>query len=267
MELCEELEELSELNDFEGVRELLASNPDFDVNSLLFHKCSTLLCRACSNGFSELVSVLLGVQGIDVNRPNRSGWTPLSTACWRERTECVKLLLRDPRVEVNPPARSWHPAIFEAAFSGNVNVIKWMIALRGEELSAECKGRCTDGYECTAIEVARHFQNTEIVSLLEGFLENRENTIQQVRAELGETDVHAAKVFATIVFLCDGFFALRELDGPESQQSRNARKFLLITQRLPMEIQMSVANKTAGSSKQFVLTARSEPEFKKLARD
>jgi len=40
------------------------------------------------------------VPGIDVNRANKDGWTPLFRASFKGRTEVVKLLLAAPGIEI-----------------------------------------------------------------------------------------------------------------------------------------------------------------------
>ena len=55
----------------------------------------------------------------------------------------------------------------------------------------------------TPLGIARKLKRAEAVSLLERFIDNPNQTRQEVRVKLGVLDELAADVFALIVFLCD----------------------------------------------------------------
>ena len=53
-----------------------------------------VLSHASSNGHREVVQLLLGVEGIDVNMKTSSGYTALTLASMRGHKEIVQLLQR-----------------------------------------------------------------------------------------------------------------------------------------------------------------------------
>jgi len=78
---------------------LLLTHPDIARNA------EDALCVACEEGFPDVVEILLGVPGIDVNKINGRGKTPLlcTFGDMVDQVECVKLLLSRPEVDVNKP--------------------------------------------------------------------------------------------------------------------------------------------------------------------
>ena len=68
---------------------------------------------------------------MDVNEKNLSGITPLLWCIPGENLEIVKLLLKDMRVDINRlDDNNWTPLHYASGF-GKLDVIKWMIAIRG----------------------------------------------------------------------------------------------------------------------------------------
>jgi len=61
---------------------------------------------ATQKGRLEVVKLLLGVPGIEVNRANKDGETPLDIASEEGHAEVVKLLLGAPCIDVNPADKS-----------------------------------------------------------------------------------------------------------------------------------------------------------------
>ena len=53
------------------------------------------------DGHAEVVSLLLGKEGVDVNQVNDDGATPLYIASWEGHAEVVSLLLGKEGVDVN----------------------------------------------------------------------------------------------------------------------------------------------------------------------
>jgi len=71
-------------------------------------------------------------------------------------------------------------------------------------------------------------------------------------------------LFALTVFLSDDYLTLIH-EVVEASRQGGQRRFFVILKRLPMELQMVVANRLYGSAKSFVLTKDSEPAFRKIA--
>jgi len=118
-----------------------------------------------------------------------------------------------------------------------------------------------DHKKYTALEIARYSGFDEGVSLLERFMANPLRTRHEVRLGLGMVDMVAAEHFALVIFLCDGLLQLK----PSTMDFTPERRFFVIAQRLPMELQMILCHRAAGSMKQNVIVKHSESAFKALA--
>ena len=127
----------------------------------------------------------------------------------------------------------------------------------GKDIHLEVKGK-HDDIERTAIEIARDKNRKGIVSLLKRFSENQEQIRQEIRIELGLAYIDAAELFATIVFLCDSYFAIKS--------DNKAARFFRIIRTIPMEIQMVVCNRVYGSKKETILSSDSEKAFGSIVR-
>jgi hypothetical protein len=159
-------------------------------------------------------------------------------------------------------------------------VIKWMVALRGDELDLEKKLEFV-GNEYTAIEIARRDSKTEAMSLLKRFITNPTQIRHEIRVELGLVDEDAAELFTMMVFLCDDFLRIKEPSSASSSSSSSsnaipdtatvnvtvtASRFFKITKGLPMELQMVLCYRVFGSGKENIKSKHSEAAFKHLAK-
>jgi hypothetical protein len=191
----------------------------------------------------------------------------------------VKVLLKNSRVDINMDDDNGCTPLWSASYYGHVEVIKWMIALRGDEVDLEKKGEYwEDGEEYTTIEIARERNVTEVVALLERFMKNQAQTRHEIRVELGLVDENAAELFAMIVFLCDDFLRIKEPSSASSSSSSTtgatldtataitATWFFKISKKLPMELQMVLCYRVFGSGKENIKSRHSEAAFKHLAK-
>jgi hypothetical protein len=170
----------------------------------------------------------------------------------------VKILLRDLRVDINMADDRGCTPLWQASRGGHVEVIKWVIA-SGREINLDKKGKRHDGKEYTPIEIAREHDNTEVVSLLERFINNQAQTVHEIRVELGLVDEDAAELFAITVFLCDDFLRIKEPYSPVA-------RFFNVVSQLPMELQMVLCYHVFGSTKGNIKSKDSEVAFKSLAK-
>ena len=120
----------------------------------------------------------------------------------------------------------------------------------------------------TALEIARKYKRTEVVTLLESFMRNPAQTRRELRVKLGILDELAAEVFALTVFLCDDLLQLKPapLASTPNPAATDALRFFTIASKLPMELQMIICHRAIGSMKQNILHKNSEAAFKALAR-
>ena len=100
----------------------------------------------------------------------------------------------------------------------------------------------------------------EVVTLLERFRRNPEETRRAVRTELGCLKEIAAKVFALVVFVSDGLLA-----SQDKEATLSAVRFFSIAARLPTELQMILCYRVVKSAKEVILCSDSESAFRKLA--
>ena len=147
-------------------------------------------------------------------------------------------------------------------------MIEWLIA-SGRDLGdiENKKGKVDYGNNYTVLEIARE-NKTEVVSVLERFLDNPAQTRHEIRLKLVPEEL-PAEVFALIVFLCDDLLRLRPAltfitSNPDTATATS--RFFAIALKLPMELQMILCHRVVGSMKQNILHKDSEAAFKSLAR-
>jgi hypothetical protein len=245
----------TECGEEEEVRKILKGNKDINVNWQNEYR-STALHVACNNGRDKIVTMLLAHPDIDVNLKNNGKYTPFLLACARGRTNCVRLLLKDVRVKVNEPRNDEATPLWFAAIYGHLQIIKWWIASGREMDLGETGNENND-----AIGAAKESGHDEVVSLLEKFRDHQTQTRHTVRTELECFDELAAELFAVVIFLSDGLFELGE------KNTNGATRFLGITERLPMDLQMLLCYCVMGSTKMNIPGEQRELAFKKLAKD
>jgi len=144
-------------------------------------------------------------------------------------TPPVRPLLKDSRVKVNEPDIKGYTPLREAARNGHLDTIKWWVA-SGREVNLGTPG---DIYRTDAIGGAKGRGRTEVVTLLERFLENPEETRHAIRLEIGWYDEAAAEMFALIVFVSDDLLQIK-VTAPTIPEAR----FFSIATQLPLELQM-----------------------------
>jgi hypothetical protein len=245
-----------ENGDLEVVKDLLENNPDISVNQGDRYGWRALHF-ACDKSHHEIVLILLKHPRINVNPQTEDGSTPLHLAF---HIEVIKLLLKDSRVDVNIAECFGGTPLWTASSCGDIEMVRWLIALRGDELDLDKTGKDYGTTEYSAIEIARRENMTEVTSLLERFMDHPTQTRHEVRAELGLVNVEAAELFAMVVFICDDLLKVKTLPT----DSRVLRFFNMIT-KLPMELQMVLCYRVFGSMKHNILSKDSEVAFKALA--
>ena len=239
------------------VAELIRRDPRFDVNMELDGTGYTLLHFACVQGKrSPVIPLLLAHPDIDVNVKDHDGCTPFYCACLYGYPSCVREMLKDSRVNVNETDYDGVTPLWVAADNGNLEVIKWWIA-SGREMYL---GEPGDVNSTDAIGVAKEEGNTEVVALLERFESDAIQTRHAIRVELGLLDELAAEMFALVVFVSDGLLQIKD-----TTTATPAARYFSIATQLPLELQMVLSFRQAGSAKEIIQGKESEVAFKSLA--
>ena len=252
------------------VSSLLRDHPDINVNWTNPDNDDpwTALHNASYCGHVEVVKLLLAFPDINANLKDSNGQTPLSFACESGQVSVVQLLLKDYRVDVTLADNDGRTPLWWASRYGHHEVIEWLIA-SGRDLGdiANKKGKYGwDGKDQTALEIARKKGKTEVVSVLKIFMANPAQTRRDLRVKLGVLNELAAEVFALTVFLCDDLLQLKPTSHLAATPDHAVTRFFAIAKRLPMELQMILCHRAAGSMKQNILHKDSEAAFKSLAR-
>ena len=238
------------------VKEMLRSNPALDINwrDVRENGCSALH-QACESGHDSIVSILLAHPGIDVNAKDDSGKTPFFTACDMGSTSCVRLLLQDQLVMIDEPDNDGGTSLRRAAYCGHYDVIKLWIA-SGREMDL---GKPGDIYKTDVIGAAKKYRRTEVVTLLERFKENPEETRQAARVGIDWYNSRAVEMFALVIFVSDELLQIKETVAIQ------AMRFFSIVRKLPLELQMVLCHRSVGSTKEIIQRRDSEVAFKSLA--
>jgi hypothetical protein len=241
----------------EGVRKILEEDKDINVNSK-DDGGWTALHWACTNNYDRIVAMLLAHPDIDVNQKTHSRITPFWLACRKGNTLCVRSLLKDERVLVNEPSNYRYTSLYWAAYFGYLETIKWLIASGREVNLGEPGDEHSD-----AIGGAEANEKPEVVSLLEKFRDHQTQTRHEIRIELGWFNEKAAELFSMVIFLCDGLMELkdRNLSGKKEIRCFN------VARKLPMEIQMVLSHRVAGSMVMNIPVAQRELGFKNLVKE
>ena len=116
--------------------------------------------------------------------------------------------------------------------------------------------------ETREIRNARYNGKTEVVTLLERFRENPEESRQVVRVEIDWYQYAAAEMFALVVFVSDELLQVKKLVDTATPAAR----FFNIARNLPLELQMVVCYRLVGSPKEIIQGKDSEEAFKSLAK-
>ncbi len=159
-------------NDTEAIKKLIQSHANVnsgDVPPLFW--AIKLKRTAC-------LKLLLATPGIDVNKENGLGWTPLAEAAMSGHAECVKLLLAVPGINVNKGNEYKTPLHIILETNKNIECIKLLLAAPGIDVNE--LGDYNGQFSCTPLYLAAQENEVEIVKLLlavPGINVNKANTL------------------------------------------------------------------------------------------
>jgi len=219
------------------MRQLLDDNPFLNVNAT-DEDGWTALHFACDKGSLNVVEFLLAQAGIDVNQKTLDGGeTPFMLVCKGGEPFCASRLIRDPRVRLNVRDSQGCTPLRWASFYGHEEIVRnWLASGRDMDLG-QPGNDFTDG-----IGIAKS-SYPQIATLLESHHEKQ-----------------AAKLFALLVFVSDGFLRVCQRgDCPHGS------KFFSIAGRLPTELQMKLCCISSGHQGDTVSLAVSQRALHDLA--
>ena len=147
-------------NGFSEVVSMLLARQGVDVNRAM-HTGRTPLYVASQNGHTQIVSMLLAKEGVDVNQADIDGATPLYAASKHGRHEVVSLLLDDENINMNQGIhRNGATALFIASQENHWNVVSVLLSYGGVNVNQAMN----DG--ATPLYIASQQGHTKTVSLL-----------------------------------------------------------------------------------------------------
>ncbi len=114
--------------------------------------------EACRDGLVDDVAKLLAA-GVDVNTPDKDGYTPLAYAGKNCHTDVVRLLLAAKDIDVNKTGDSWTPLI-TASMRGHAAIVRLLLAAQGIDIYAE------NSWGNTAFDMACKEHHDDIAQLI-----------------------------------------------------------------------------------------------------
>ena len=118
--------------DIEAVKQHLTAGTDANVKGGLGN-FSTPLTVATMNGHSEIAKLLIA-KGVDINAPDKGGWTPLHFAAWDDNKEITELLIAK-GADVNAKNKD-EETVLHVVGNGNKEIVKLLIA-KGVDVNAK----------------------------------------------------------------------------------------------------------------------------------
>jgi ankyrin repeat protein len=122
----------------------------------------TALIMASNEGHVDVIRLLLGAEGVEVNQASNDGFTALKKASQNGHVDVVRLLLGAEGVEVNQAMNGGYTALIIASKKGHVGVVRLLLGAEGVEVNQAMNG----GY--TALIVASNEGHVDVVRLLLG---------------------------------------------------------------------------------------------------
>jgi len=246
-------------NNFTTASQLLAQNPNMDVNHL--EHGWTFLHSCCEYDHVDIARLLLDHPDIDPNITDEEAKTPLFLACYYGNIDVLAILLDDYRVDVNLPDDSGRTPVWSAAYRGKIKAVKYLLA-SGRQVDLGVKSR-EDSYigDTTPLQAAKKKKRIRVVKLLEEFMRNPAEKRAELRRLLKLIDLNSVRIFVMIVFICDGYFELKD-----SENSQAIRFFRVATQ-LPQELQMFLSNRVFDCADNWISTKRIDAGIKQMLKE
>jgi hypothetical protein len=202
-----------------------------------------------------ILKMFLKYPDLDVNVQSRhTGSTVFAYACDFNNLECAKLLLADSRVNLHTPDFRGVAPLGLLMFSKHdtTMILKYWIA----------SGRFLTNEQLRTFSVLNNAHlRQDAFALVQAYSQNPAKATREARFEVGEPGFVTAYLFAMVVFLCDDFMVLK---SPTPEQDAAAR-FWNMAKRMPLDIQIILMCRAAGSGKDSISKDDRESAFQDLA--
>ena len=166
--------------------------------------------NVCREGKINIVKKFIPTD-VNINWQNIENYiklTPLMIACKFNKIDVVKLLLKQQSIDINLQDTEGYTALF----CGYIESIKILIA-SGCNLNATQKtnDKESDSKYCnkTASEITKIGGHNKCAELVESYVNNPKQIIDELRKELNWT-THEAELLALTIFLSDGLLKLND---------------------------------------------------------
>ena len=154
-----ELVKATKQNNIKKVQEILRQkNIDVDFVDSNYYNW-TSLHYACTNGFLEIVKLLLQDERVEVNKQD-NGYTPFYIACANGKIEVVKYMMQDQRIDVNKQDNCNGTPFHAACQNSKIEVVKHMMQDQRIDINKQ------DNYNTTPIWAACDNNRTQIVQVI-----------------------------------------------------------------------------------------------------
>lgn len=151
------------LGETEKVKEILENNPNIALIINDYKNTNeygaTSLHEACYKGHTEILGLLLSIEGIDVNICDDCGNTPLHMAAANKQADAAKLLLKKEDVKIDTKNTARNTPLHKAAMYGNEEMVTLLF-----EYGVKADIKNSDGK--TAKSLARENGYTELAKTI-----------------------------------------------------------------------------------------------------
>lgn len=235
------------------VRRIIKENsPDLDINhkSSEYILCPTPLHRACYNGLSDIIKVLLSHPKIDVNPVNILWNTPLACSIiqWGLQEDPVTILLSDKRVNVN------EGAFMKACYTESRDLIeKFMIHRDDLVVTKECIKELEE-------HVPESKELKDVIKLVWSYHKDK-YMIKRILFEENVMfeDYGPQHLLILGTLLEEGYYM-------HSEDSLVPKRFWEILKKLPAELRMVLCNRAFGQTKDFIPSLNLKTELRYLIK-
>lgn len=131
---------------------------NFDINADILGQ--SFLNITCELANLDVIKMLLAADGIDVNKLDSSGATPLHSAISKGNLEVVRELLGNTKIDVNKPNSSGKTPLHIACSHKEVGVVKELLSVEGIRINER------DSFGCTPLQLACMEGRIEIIEAL-----------------------------------------------------------------------------------------------------